>query len=199
MRNGNADAAFEQFVERFRQEKHYRRVFDARLMQKRQQLGLPLVSTSARRFTARDGSAHIRTATCARRAKSGNLFLRMETLPQAWPYFRAIGDTQPISGRWTRSTSPKPETPESQEALGSTIHIAFQEGPAPPEGLRVDPEALRPVPRHYDVWRLPPGGGPETIRSACSSGRSTDSSSKTSATRSRTSRGHGRTAIRLLR
>ena len=44
LRNGNVDEAFDQLIERFRQDKEYRRVFDAKLMKKRLELNLPLVS-----------------------------------------------------------------------------------------------------------------------------------------------------------
>jgi len=44
LQSGGVDAAFNEVVDRFRRDKQYRRVFDARLMKKRMELNLPLVS-----------------------------------------------------------------------------------------------------------------------------------------------------------
>ena len=45
LRSGDADAGFDLLIERFREEKSYPLIFEARLMKKRNELGLPLIQT----------------------------------------------------------------------------------------------------------------------------------------------------------
>jgi len=146
VRNGNADAAFERLVERFRQEKQYRRVFDVRLMQTRLQLGLPLVSQPTLADLPQDTQrayqdGHVRAAR-----EVGELMLADRNIPQAWPYFRAIGDTGPIVQALDTFDVPDPDTQESQEALGATIQIAFDEGAHPQKGFEL-------ILKHYGLCR----------------------------------------------
>ena len=73
LRNGDAGAALEHLAQRFRRDKQYRRLFDARLMQKRLELGLPLVSAAGYRRCAESTSAGLSgRVTFTRRAKSAN-------------------------------------------------------------------------------------------------------------------------------
>jgi len=58
----------------------------------------------------------------------GELILADGNIPQAWPYFRAIGETAPIVEALDTFEARNPTTPDAQEALGATIQIAFQEG-----------------------------------------------------------------------
>ena len=67
-------------------------------------------------------------------------------IPQAWPYFRAIGDTGPIIQALDTFDVADADTPESQEALGATIQIAFQEGLHPRKGFEL-------ILRHYGLCR----------------------------------------------
>ena len=76
----------------------------------------------------------------------GELILADRNIPQAWPYFRAIGDTGPIIQALDTFDVPDADTPESQEALGSTIHIAFQEGLHPRKGFEL-------ILKHYGLCR----------------------------------------------
>ena len=61
----------------------------------------------------------------------------MEIFPRAWPYFRAIGDTGPVVRALDAFDVTDLDTPESQEALGATIQIAFQEGLHPRKGFEL--------------------------------------------------------------
>jgi hypothetical protein len=76
----------------------------------------------------------------------GELILADRNIPQAWPYFRAIGDTGPIVRALDAFDSAVSETPETQEALGATIQIAFQEGLHPRKGFEL-------ILKHYGLCR----------------------------------------------
>jgi hypothetical protein len=146
LQQGDAGAAFEQLAERFRRHKEYRSLLEVRLMQARFELGLPLVSTSrigdmpkARQEAYQ--SAYVRAAR-----EVGELMLADGNIPQAWPYFRAIGDTGPIARALDTFEATDPNTPESHEALGATIQIAFHEAVHPRKGFEL-------ILRHYGLCR----------------------------------------------
>ena len=156
LEHASGGAAFEQLAERFRRDKQYRLLLDARLMQKRLELGLPLVATAR----IGDVPKHLREAYqegyvhAAREV--GELMLADGNIPQAWPYFRAIGDTGPIVRALDTFDAPDPNTPDAHEALAATIHIAFQEGLHPRKGFEL-------TLKHYGLCRAITifGGYPE--------------------------------------
>ena len=128
LQNHDAAAAFEALVERYRRERQYRALFDARLMQKRFELGLPLVSTGRIADVPRELQQAYQDGSVQAAREVGELLLADRNIPQAWPYFRAIGDTGAIIHALDALDISEPDTPETQEALGSIIQIAFHEG-----------------------------------------------------------------------
>jgi hypothetical protein len=146
LQNGDARAAFEQLAERFRHDKQYRGLFDTRLMQKRWELGLPLVSTAGIGDLPKELQQAYQDASVRAAREVGELLLADRNIPQAWPYFRAIGDTGPIIQALDTFDVSDPDTPESQEALGSTIQIAFQDGLHPRKGFEL-------ILKHYGLCR----------------------------------------------
>lgn len=146
LQNGNAGRALEQLAERFRRDKQYRGLLDARLMQKRLELGLPLVSTPGISDVPKEFQQAYQDAYVHAAREVGELILADRNIPQAWLYFRAIGDTGPIVQALDTFDVPDPDTPESHEALGATIHIAFQEGLHPRKGFEL-------ILKHYGLCR----------------------------------------------
>lgn len=136
-KNGNAGAALEQLAARFRFDKQYRELFDARLMQKRLELGLPLVSQPAIGDLPKDVQQAYQDAYVRAAQEVGELFLAEGNIPRAWPYFRAIGNTGPLSEALETFDADESGAPETQEALGATIQIAFQEGVNPRKGFEL--------------------------------------------------------------
>jgi hypothetical protein len=137
VRTGNIDPAFAQLVERFRQEKQYRRIFDARLMQARLQLGLPLVSHPTFADLANETQRAYQEAYVRAARETGELFAADGDIGAAWPYFRAIGDTGPIVAALDRLDVGVEDTPESRDRLGDAIQIAFQDGVHPRKGFEL--------------------------------------------------------------
>jgi hypothetical protein len=146
LRNGNAGAALDQLAQRFRRDKQYRKFFDARLMQKRLELGLPLVSAAGIGDVPKALQQAYQDASVHAAREVGELMLADQNIPQAWPYFRAIGDTGPIIQALDTFDVADADTPESQEALGATIQIAFQEGLHPRKGFEL-------ILKHYGLCR----------------------------------------------
>jgi len=124
------DAALDALIETLRSEKNYHRLFDALLMKRRHELGLPLL----RPTSLQDVPADIRPAFeehyihCAREV--GSLFLADGQISEAWLYFRTIQEPQKIAEALERMSLPD-EYEKSQEL----INIALYEGAHPIRGL----------------------------------------------------------------
>ena len=104
LKDGDAGAAFEQLAGRFRRDKQYRALFDVRLMEARHELDLPLVSAPAINDLPAELQSRYQDASVRAAREVGELVLADGNIPQAWPYFRAIGDTVPVVEASTRST-----------------------------------------------------------------------------------------------
>jgi hypothetical protein len=146
LENHNTGAALEQLAQRFRRDKQYRGLFDARLMQKRLELGLPLVSTPAISDVPKEFQQAYQEASVQAAREVGELILADGNVPQAWPYFRAIGDTGPMFQALETFDVADTDTRESQEAVASAIQIAFQEGVHPEKGFEL-------ILKHYGLCR----------------------------------------------
>ncbi len=146
LQNGNVDEAFDQLIERFRQDKEYRRVFDAKLMKKRRELNLPLVSQPTLAELPNNVQQAYQDAQVTTAREVGEMFLADGNIPGAWPYFRAVGNTEPIVKALDTFDVDESDTPDSQERLGNAIQIAFQEGVNPRRGLEL-------ILKHYGLCR----------------------------------------------
>ncbi len=123
LESGDAAAGFDLLINDFLAEKEYGMVFEARLMKKRFELGLPLIQSD----TPDDQTYQAAVIEAAR--DTGRLFLEAGNIERAWPYFRAISDTTPV--RQAIENLPP------AEGLDGVINIAFQEGVHPLKGLEL--------------------------------------------------------------
>jgi hypothetical protein len=137
LQNHDGGAAFDELAARFKRDKRYRALLDTRLMQKRFELGLPLVSSARIGDVSKDMQQAYQDGYIQAAREVGELILADGDIPGAWPYFRAIGDTGPVVRALDAFDVADLDTPESQEALGSTIQIAFQEGLHPRKGFEL--------------------------------------------------------------
>ncbi len=126
---GGARSALDLLARKFLTAKQYPQLFETRLMQKRLELGLPLIQLGAiedlpdpERSSYEDG---VRRAA----REIGSLFLAEGDIPRVWPYFRAIGDRETIA-----SAIEATEPGEQNEAL---IDIALGERVHPRKGLEL--------------------------------------------------------------
>jgi tetratricopeptide (TPR) repeat protein len=146
LQDGDAAAAFEKMAERFRREKQYQQLFDARLMKKRLELGLPLVSQPALGDLPKEIQQRYQDAYVQAAGEVGELYLADGNIPRAWAYLRAVGNAKPVVDALERFDVLEPETPEQHDLLGSTIQVAFQEGVHPRKGFEL-------ILKHYGMCR----------------------------------------------
>lgn len=121
--SGNGAASFDLLIDGFLAEKEFGMAFEARLMKKRFELGLPLLQND----TPPDEVYQSAVIEAAR--QTGELFLEAGNIERAWPYFRAISDIAPVA----RAI----EKLEPGENVDAAINIAFQEGVNPSKGLEL--------------------------------------------------------------
>jgi len=146
LRDADDDRAFDQLVERFKQEKQYGGVFNARLMRKRLELGLPLMSQPAIGEVPKELQQPYQDAYLEAAREVGQLYLTDGNIPGAWPYFRAVGDIAPIVDALDAFEIDETPTPEVFERLSATIQIAFEEGVNPRKGFEL-------MLKHYGMCR----------------------------------------------
>src|SRR3712207_6296274 len=95
LQSGNVAEGFDQLADRFRRGKQYRELFDSRLIQKRFELALPLLSSPAIVDLPQELQRAYQNASVYASREVGELLLADGSIPQSWPYFRAIGDSAP--------------------------------------------------------------------------------------------------------
>lgn len=132
----NPDSAFERIIQQFKRDKQYGSILKARLMQARLELGLPLIANPSISELPNDRQQRYQAAYIDAAREVGELFLGDGNIPDAWPYFRAIGEPKPIADALD-AFEDEAESPESLERLGAIIDIAFQEGVHPRKGFEL--------------------------------------------------------------
>jgi tetratricopeptide (TPR) repeat protein len=122
-------AAFDYLIEQYRAEEKYAVLFEARLMKKRHELGLPLIPTT----TLTDIEPEVQRAyddgSVEAAREVGELFLAQGNIGRAWPYFRAVGDSRPVR----EAIEQMPEAAE----LDDVIQVAFNEQVHPKKGFEL--------------------------------------------------------------
>jgi hypothetical protein len=115
-----AEAALEMVARTARAAKDYHMLFGARAMEARRRLGLPLIEPESAPELADEQRATYEAALEAAAREAGDLALRHGDVADAWPYFKALGDTAAIAAAI--------ENVGAGEQLDRVIEIAFQEG-----------------------------------------------------------------------
>lgn len=129
LESGGDAGALDYLAQQFEQSGEYHLLFEARLMKKRMELGLPLIQTQdASLLPAETRSAYEQGMVDAAR-EAGSGYLKAGRIARAWPYFRAIGDNAPVAAAL--------EGPINSEDMDAVISIAMQEGVHPHRGLEL--------------------------------------------------------------
>jgi hypothetical protein len=123
LESSDPTAGLDFLADQFLKAKEYGMLFEARLMKKRQELGLPLIQTDA--LTRDDYQEAVIVAA----RQTGELFLADGKIERAWPYFRAVSESEPIFNAI--------DTLEPGENQDGIVSIAFQEGVHPRKGLEL--------------------------------------------------------------
>jgi hypothetical protein len=127
---GGAVAALHLLARKFLSEKQYPQLFETRLMQKRLELGLPLIQMGAIEDLPEPARSSYEDGVREAAREAGALFLRDGDIPHAWPYFRAVGDRATIAAAIEKTSQPS-------EQMDALIAIALGERVHPRRGLEL--------------------------------------------------------------
>jgi len=139
IRDGGPEAGLNLLVHKLEEEKNYPLLFEARMMQQRHALGLPLVQIGSIDDVPEDKRADYERAFTESAREIGSLFLADGQIPRAWPYFRAIGDNLPVAAAIGKLDGP-------HEELDRIIEIALEERVNPRKGFEL-------MLAHYGICR----------------------------------------------
>ena len=128
LRSDGPEAGFDLLAEEFRRAKKYPLLFEARLMKKRYELGLPLIEVQALEMPEQKARAYD-TAVVQAAREAGHLFLSDGDIEKAWPYLRVVGEPGPVKAA-IEKVSPC-------EGLDRIIEIAFFEQVHPRKGFEL--------------------------------------------------------------
>jgi hypothetical protein len=129
LRNGGSKAGFDLLLEKFRAEKKYPLLFEARLMVTRHALGLPLIQVGQIDDVPPEARPAYEQAFIAAAREVGALFLAEGDIPRAWSYFRAIGEPAPVVAAIDKL--PVEDVPEG------VVEVAFHQGAHPRKGFEM--------------------------------------------------------------
>lgn len=127
--SGGAVAALDLLACKFLSEKQYPRLFETRLMQKRLELGLPLIQIGAIEDLAEPARSSYEEGVRQAAREIGALFLADGDISHAWPYFRAVGERETVAAAI--------EAAEANGDVDALIDIALRERVHPLKGLEL--------------------------------------------------------------
>jgi hypothetical protein len=129
VKTAGAAAAFDRLCADLRQRKEYANLFNARLLKKRHELGLPLIATGPAQELPEEVQQPYEDAIRDAGREAGRLFLEDGNIPNAWLYYRMLGEPGPVIDAIERY-EPGPE-----EDAHAVIDIAFNQGVQPSKGF----------------------------------------------------------------
>jgi hypothetical protein len=125
-------AMLDALIEHLTETGAYRALLDALLLKTRFELGLPLVAPNSLSDVAEPVRSQYEERYVDAIRKVGAKFLESGDIPAAWPYYRAIGEFEPIS-KAIAAYVPA----EGDERLGAVIEVAFNQGANPKKGYEL--------------------------------------------------------------
>lgn len=116
-------------IGQFRDTKEYHHLFEAKLMKKRLELGLPLIQAPDIAGLPAAVQAIYQQSMVEAAQEAGELFLESGDIPKAWPYLRATGDVERVAAAIGQV--------EPGENVDAIIEIAFLQGVHPAKGIEL--------------------------------------------------------------
>lgn len=131
-KSAGANAVFDKLLESLKASKDYHRLFDATLMRKKQQLGLPLLRPTSLDDVPSDQRTEFEKTYVEAAREVGQLFLDAGQLANAWLYFRTIREPGPV----TAALEAMPNRRDPGDDTEELIQVALFEGANPAKGVQ---------------------------------------------------------------
>lgn len=130
-KTSGASAVFDKLIESLKASKDYHRLFDATLMRKKQQLGLPLLRPTSLDDVPSDKRTEFEKTYVEAAREVGQLFLDAGQIANAWLYFRTIREPEPVA----KALAAMPSRREPGDDTEELIQVALFEGANPSKGV----------------------------------------------------------------
>ena len=130
---GGATAVFDKLADLLREQKDYHKLFDALCARKKFELGAPLHRPTSFDDIPAGKRDEFEVAYMAAAREVGQLLLADKKLGQAWIYFHAIRETQPVRDVIDAAPLPRESSEESEEL----IDLAFYKLAHPVKGMQI--------------------------------------------------------------
>lgn len=125
-----AAATIDHLIASLREQKRHHALFDALLMKKRFEMGLPLARPTSLKDVPEARRDEFERYYVEKAREVGELLLADDSIPQAWNYFRAINEPQKV-------TAAIEALPEGAAVDEQVVEIALFHGLAPVKGLQL--------------------------------------------------------------
>jgi len=132
-REEGAAATIGQLVSSLRSSREYHRLFDALMLQHRQQMGLPLIQPTSFDDVPDDRQEEFERHYVDAAREIGELYLADGDIPQAWLYFRTIREPDKVAAALEAVPVPGESSPDTE----NLISVALYEGANPVKGLEM--------------------------------------------------------------
>ena len=130
---GGSAAVFDQLAAILREQKDYHKLFDALCARKKHELGAPLHRPTSFDDIPADKRDEFEAAYMNAAREAGQLLLADKKLGQAWIYFHAIREMQPVRDAIDAAPLPRDTSDESEEL----IDLGFYKMVHPIKGMQV--------------------------------------------------------------
>jgi hypothetical protein len=130
LRARGSAATIEQLIELLNQRGEYRALLDALLLKARHELGLPLIQVGSLADLPEPTRTQFEDQYVAAIRHVGGRLLEHGDFVGAWPYYRAIGEKDPVAAALETY-----EPSEGDERIGQIIEVAFNQGAHPRKGF----------------------------------------------------------------
>ncbi len=131
---GGPDELLQTLITQLRQRGDFHRLFDALLLKKRVELGLPLERLTTFDNVPEDKRKEFQDAYVAAAREVGQLLLDAGQLKDAWIYFRTIEEPEPVAAAIEQAAE---SLQEGDERLEELVNLALYEGAHPIQGLKL--------------------------------------------------------------
>lgn len=131
--SGGPAAALERLADALLERQDYHKLFDARMLRRKFELGLPLSRPASLQDVPEDQRKVVEEAYVAAAREAGHLFLKQGDIPAAWMYLQVIREPQPVAD----AIAALPETDEYSQQREQIVQIALYQGVHPEAGLKM--------------------------------------------------------------
>jgi hypothetical protein len=126
-------AALDRLIETLRQQRRYHKLFDARLLKRKAELGLPVSRPASLSDVPKDLRKPVEETYIDAAREVGQRFLEAGDIPSAWMYLQVIREPEPV--RQAIDALPLPN--QSDDQAEQIARIALFEGVHPTKGVQM--------------------------------------------------------------